>query len=137
MTRFRLMLAAGALSLAAAAASAQPGPADQPAPNPSPAMGAPAQNQPDAGGQDMNAPAQNHNAPAQNQDAAPSATGAGANTSAQVVAPSDAPPAQTQALAGGGNTLVTNGPVPDTPANRAKYGGPMSLTGKHTKPAGN
>lgn len=32
---------------------------------------------------------------------------------------------------------VTNGPVPDTPANRAKFGGPMSNAGRQTKPAGN
>jgi hypothetical protein len=37
-----------------------------------------------------------------------------------------APPAQVQALASGDNKTVTNGPVPDTPANRAKYGRPMS-----------
>ncbi len=35
------------------------------------------------------------------------------------------------------NTTVTNGPVPDTPENRAKYGAPMSHAGKKTKPAGN
>ena len=33
--------------------------------------------------------------------------------------------------------IVTNGPVPDTPQNRAQYGGPMSHAGKMTKPAGN
>jgi hypothetical protein len=32
---------------------------------------------------------------------------------------------------------VTNGPIPDTPANRAKYGGPMSHAGKKSQPAGN
>lgn len=32
---------------------------------------------------------------------------------------------------------VTNGPVPDTPANRARYGQPMSHAGKATTPAGN
>ena len=35
------------------------------------------------------------------------------------------------------NQLVTNGPVPDTPENRAKYGAPMSNAGKRTAPAGN
>ncbi|MGZ3378219.1 MAG: hypothetical protein ACXU8S_16620 [Phenylobacterium sp.] len=35
------------------------------------------------------------------------------------------------------NTLTTNGPVPDTPENRAKYGQPMSHAGKHTAPKGN
>jgi hypothetical protein len=32
---------------------------------------------------------------------------------------------------------VASSPVPDTPANRAKYGGPMSHAGKKTAPAGN
>jgi len=46
-------------------------------------------------------------------------------------------PGQQTALATGDNTLVTNGPVPDTAANRAKYGGPMSRTGKKTAAKGN
>jgi hypothetical protein len=37
----------------------------------------------------------------------------------------------------GDATLITNGPVPDTPENRAKYGKPMSNAGRHTAPAGN
>ncbi len=32
---------------------------------------------------------------------------------------------------------ITNGPVPDTAENRAKYGQPMSRAGKRTAPAGN
>jgi hypothetical protein len=32
---------------------------------------------------------------------------------------------------------VTNGPVADTPENRAKYGQPMSRAGKRTTPKGN
>jgi UrcA family protein len=32
---------------------------------------------------------------------------------------------------------VTNGPVPDTPANRARYGQPMSRAGQQTAPRGN
>jgi UrcA family protein len=32
---------------------------------------------------------------------------------------------------------ITNGPVPDTPENRRKYGGPMSSAGKRTAPVGN
>jgi UrcA family protein len=31
---------------------------------------------------------------------------------------------------------VTNGPVPDTPQNRARYGGPISRAGMSTAPAG-
>lgn len=33
--------------------------------------------------------------------------------------------------------LVTNGPVPDTRENRAKYGQPLSRAGRATTPAGN
>jgi hypothetical protein len=32
---------------------------------------------------------------------------------------------------------VSNGPVADTPANRARYGQPMSNAGRRTTPAGN
>ncbi len=34
-------------------------------------------------------------------------------------------------------TMVTNGPVPDTPENRAKYGQPLSNAGKKTAARGN
>ena len=34
-------------------------------------------------------------------------------------------------------TTTTNGPVPDTPENRRKYGGPMSRAGRHTAARGN
>jgi hypothetical protein len=33
--------------------------------------------------------------------------------------------------------LITNGPVPDTPQNRARYGQPLSHAGKATAPKGN
>ena len=36
-----------------------------------------------------------------------------------------------------GAQVVSNGPVPDTRANRMKYGKPMSAAGRHTAPAGN
>ena len=35
------------------------------------------------------------------------------------------------------NLMVTNGPVPDTAENRAKYGQPMSNAGKRTAAKGN
>jgi hypothetical protein len=35
------------------------------------------------------------------------------------------------------NTLVTNGPVADTPENRARYGPPNSRAGKRTAAKGN
>jgi hypothetical protein len=68
---------------------------------------------------------------------APAAADTGVNTSTGPVPADQLPPAQAQALAAGDNTHVTNGPVPDTPANRAKYGRPMSNAGRRTAPAGN
>jgi hypothetical protein len=49
-------------------------------------------------------------------------------------------PDQVQTPAAGATMVaatVTNGPVPDTAANRAKYGAPMSHAGKKSAPAGN
>jgi hypothetical protein len=68
--------------------------------------------------------------------AAPSVATAGVNTSGPIPA-DQLPPGQASALAAGDNQVVTNGPVPDTKANRAKYGHPMSNAGRKTKPAGN
>jgi hypothetical protein len=68
---------------------------------------------------------------------APSASTAGMNTAATPAPADQLPPGQAQALATGDNRMVTNGPVPDTKANRAKYGQPMSHAGKKTPPAGN
>lgn len=67
---------------------------------------------------------------------AASAGMAGSNVNATVPQPSTggAPEVIPQ---GAHSELVTNGPIPDTPANRAKYGKPMSRTGRHTAPAGN
>jgi UrcA family protein len=59
---------------------------------------------------------------------ASSATSYGAEASA--IAP--AAPAATVTT-----QTVTNGPVPDTPENRALYGGPASYGGRMTTPAGN
>lgn len=47
-----------------------------------------------------------------------------------------APPAQVGALASGDNRLTTNGPVLDTPANRARYR-PLSHAGRVSPPKGN
>ena len=76
-------------------------------------------------------------APPAAEPMAPYAGAAGANTSTGPVSADQLPPGQASALAVGDNKLVTNGPVPDTRANRAKYGGPMSNAGRHTRPIGN
>jgi UrcA family protein len=64
-------------------------------------------------------------------------TGEGADTA--YVGPSNASPDDATAAAPASYTsqTITNGPVPDTPANRARFGGPMSNAGKHTSARGN
>ncbi len=125
MTKMALTLAAGALALVVAAgASAQPAATDpnaaaQPdaaAPTLAPPAAPRGQDVPTGRGADMNAP---------------SAGAAGVDSSATQA------PVGVETIRQGDSILVTNGPVPDTAANRAKYGGPMSMTGKRTKPAGN
>ena len=70
--------------------------------------------------------------------ASPSAPGAGLNSSdAASVAPAAGAPSERAPTASAGADLVSNGPVPDTAANRAKYGQPMSHAGKMTRAAGN
>ncbi|MGA0600789.1 hypothetical protein ACO2Q3_08800 [Caulobacter sp. KR2-114] len=69
--------------------------------------------------------------------AAPAATSAGVNTGAIVYQSSPTPADQAYALKAGDPTVVSNAPVPDTRANRARYGRPLSMTGRKTAPAGN
>jgi len=55
-------------------------------------------------------------------------------------APADAPTAGANASAtvdSSGNQVIASQPVPDTKANRATYGQPLSRAGKRTAPAGN
>ena len=64
------------------------------------------------------------------------APAAGVSASGVVPVSSESPDAQASLKAGDPN-VVSNGPVADTTANRAKYGAPMSNAGKHTTPKGN
>jgi hypothetical protein len=50
---------------------------------------------------------------------------------------SPTPVEQAGRLVAGGPTVVSNAPVPDTVENRARYGQPLSATGRANKPAGN
>lgn len=68
--------------------------------------------------------------------AAAAAPDAGVNTSGVVPVSSQSPEAQASLKAGDAN-VVSNPPVADTKANRAKYGAPESNAGKHTVPKGN
>ncbi len=116
----RLLAASACAALLATAASAQtsnaaPAPAAA-APDvaPAPAAAAPAASDPAA------------QAPVTGYNAQPGAVPVTAPGTPDLVA----------AKAGDPN-VVSNGPVADTPENRAKYGKPDSNAGNRTKPAGN
>lgn len=68
--------------------------------------------------------------------AAMAAPDAGVNTSGVVPVSSQSPEAQASLKAGDPN-VVSNPPIADTVANRAKYGKPDSNAGKRTVPKGN
>jgi hypothetical protein len=112
--KLHLILTAAALLAAPLAANAQQAapaqPADQPVTQAAPA------------------------APTDQPYPATSATQAGTPAAAST-APASAD--QASGLTAGQPTVISNGPVPDTPENRAKYGKPMSHAGRATKPIGN
>jgi len=98
--------------------------------------------------QDQTAPQQaaapvNPAAPAASDAAAPVAavtTDSGAPTGSPanpIPQSSPTPAGQAGALVAGDPNVVSNGPVPDTKANRALYGKPLSAAGRATQPAGN
>jgi len=119
MNRFTTAAAAAALALMAAPALAQS--------NSAPSQtGQGAVNDPNTMNADQSA------APA-----APSAAAAGVNTGAIVYQSSPTPADQAYTLKAGDPTVVSNAPVPDTKANRARYGRPLSMSGQKTAPAGN
>jgi hypothetical protein len=71
----------------------------------------------------QSAPADQSTMPPSADQSAPAAATSSADTSAKVNA--------------AGVTVIASQPVPDTPANRAAYGQPLSRAGKHTAPRGN
>jgi hypothetical protein len=111
--------------------------AQQTAPMPAPDAAAPAAPAAPADQQAMPA------APAATDAASPVAAVAqdpsaplGANTN-PIPQNSPTPPGQAAALTPNDASVVSNGPVPDTKANRAKYGKPLSAAGRATQPSGN
>ena len=71
-------------------------------------------------------------------NAGPAATSNGASASAAVATDTTGYNVGTpQTDPNAGAQVVTNGPVPDTRANRARFGTPDSNAGKHTSAAGN
>lgn len=114
-----------ALSLAAALAGSALAqtPPTQPAP--------PEDNMPADAGTDVTAPAPAPTVRYPADIAAEAAQPAGIPTS------SPTPVEQAYLLKAGDPTVVSNPPVPDTPATRRAYGGPESNGGKKTRPVGN
>lgn len=68
--------------------------------------------------------------------AAQAASPASATIGAGGVTSSPTPADEAFRLKAGDPTVISNNPVPDTPANRRLYGGPMSNAGRHTAPSG-
>lgn len=127
-----------ALTLMAAPqlAAAQP---DDAAQNPDAAAPAPSAESPNAGsvGGANAAPSMDNpllGGPAANAGSA--ASDASANEAA-IPLPSPTPADGQSGLTADSPSVVSNGPVADTPENRAKYGAPMSNAGKRTAARGN
>ena len=123
--RLNTLLAAAAIAaMTAGVAAAQ----DMAAPSGSDATAAPPAN---------TAPMDNAAAPAM---AAPSADQnampAAATMPGQTVESSPTPAANAYTLKAGDPNVISNPPVPDTPANRAAFGKPMSNAGRHTAASG-
>jgi hypothetical protein len=70
-------------------------------------------------------------------DATPYTAPVAPSADSATVAPAAGAPTERAPAATAGTDLVTNGPVPDTKENRAKYGMPMSNAGRRTQAAGN
>ncbi|MDO9223478.1 MAG: hypothetical protein Q7U20_07170 [Caulobacter sp.] len=76
--------------------------------------------------------------PSADQSATPaSATVVDPSAPAVILGDSPTPPEQAWKLKAGDPAVVSNGPVPDTAENRARYGAPISNGGRKTRPAGN
>lgn len=83
-------------------------------------------------------PAAAQPAPAADQSGVPaSAMTVDPATGAMIMRQDSVSPDQAARLKAGDANVVSNGPIPDTAENRARYGSPISNGGKRTMPAGN
>lgn len=77
-------------------------------------------------------------APAADQSGTPASTvTVDPATGVIVIRQDSVSPQQAAMLRAGDPNVVTNGPIPDTAENRARYGAPISNGGRRTTPAGN
>ena len=125
MSLTRLLIAAAVSALFAGPAFAGPDPASTPDPmQPSDQM--------------QSTDTQPMNPPSADQAATPaSATVMDPSAPAVILQSSPTPPEDAWKLKASDPNVVTNGPVPDTAENRARYGAPLSNGGRRTKPVGN
>lgn len=125
MTPIRLLTAAAISALIAAPAFAQ----DMSNPPVAPATPPPADGTMPMGDDASNLP----------PTADEAATPASATTADPTIVRQSSPTPVDQAytLKAGDPSVTSNGPVPDTVVNRAKYGSPISNGGKRTTPKGN
>jgi len=142
MPLIRTALIATAACLIGAAAYAQPTTTDQapPAgdsqsmPQAAPDTGAPPAATPDTGA----APSTGAAMPdSSTGSSAPMPDNSGAMNATPGAAQVGTPANTSTTVDANGNQVVASQPVPDTKANRAAYGAPLSHAGKHTAPAGN
>jgi hypothetical protein len=101
------------------------------------AAGDTAVNPPAANAPDVTPPSAPSDPGAAPSGAAPDTTAPAAGAPDASVAPAaQAPAERTSADSADDVDIVTNGPIPDTKANRAKYGAPLSSAGRMTRPTG-
>jgi hypothetical protein len=127
----RTALIATAACLFGAAAYAQTSTTDQAPPAAQSMQPAPDTTMPPAASTDTSA-APSTDAAAQ----APASSGA-MTPAPDTTAPVGAAANTSTTVDASGNQVIASQPVPDTRANRAAYGSPLSNAGKHTAPAGN
>ncbi|HLY78199.1 MAG TPA: hypothetical protein VKQ70_02420 [Caulobacteraceae bacterium] len=82
-------------------------------------------------------PSTTDQAPPADQSAPPAASSDMNAAPAPATAPVGAAANTSTTVDANGNQVIASQPVPDTPANRAAFGQPLSHAGKHTAPRGN
>ncbi|MDO8409837.1 MAG: hypothetical protein Q7S93_07230 [Phenylobacterium sp.] len=75
--------------------------------------------------------------PEMNADTSGAVNAPGAMAGGDAAAATDAGSMASTTAAGANTEMVTNGPIPDTEENRARYGEPDSRAGKASTPSGN
>jgi hypothetical protein len=126
------LIGAAAFAQTSTANQAPPAGASQPMTQPAPDNAAPPAASPDTSA----APSTDATMPSSPTAQAPASSGA-MNAAPDTSAPVGTPANTSTTVDASGNQVIASAPVPDTKANRAAYGAPLSRAGKRTAPAGN